>query len=249
FGGPIGSMVGLAIGHMLDKAKEQSGTFSSLNGDPRESIQLAFFAAIFSLLAKVAKADGHISEKEGQHFLDILDQMGLQGELRQFAISTFNEAKNSPYTHKDFARQLREIAYQSLSGYGGHGRSAILQQFFYTLVGMAAADGHVSRAENVVLREIAEALGFGETILRQAYSQFQMGGQSVQLETVYEVLGVSPQASDNEVRSAYRKLVKETHPDKLVQDGLPPEMKASAEKRFHEIQEAWEQVRKQRGMT
>ena len=255
FGGPIGSIVGVAIGHMLDKANEATrsgqnyrvGDFFSSNQAASESLHLAFFTAIFSLLAKVAKADGRISEEEGQHFLHILDEMQLQDELRQFAIFTFNEAKNSSHTHWEFARQLKEIA--AKTGYGGQGGSALLQQFFYTLVSMAAIDGTISSAEDHLLREIAGAFGLGESMVRQAYSQFQLRGQAVQIDTAYEVLGLSPSATDVELRSAYRKLAKETHPDTLVQQGLPPELRASAERRFHEIQDAWEQIRNQRGIN
>ena len=249
-GGPIGSMIGLAIGHMLDKAHESGDPgLMGQGGYSTDSLQMAFFTAIFSLLSKVAKADGRISEEEGQHFLKILDEMQLRGNLRQFAIHSFNEAKNSSYSHQDFARQLKEISSRA-SLLQGQSSAVILQQLFYTLVSMAAVDGHISRDEERVLREIAAAFGFGETVIRQAYSQFQMrGSQVVQVDTAYEVLGLSPQASDEDLRSAYRRLVKETHPDKLVQQGLPPEMKASAERRFHEIQTAWEQIRKQRGIT
>ncbi len=254
FGGPIGSIVGLAIGHMLDKANETDGPGQSgarifsrqFSSGVAESVQIAFFTAIFSLLAKVAKADGRISEQEGRHFLHILNEMQLQGELRQFAISTFNEAKNSSYTHTEFAVQLKQIAAKIPVGYA-QSTSALLQQFFYSLVSMAMVDGHISRAEDLVLREIAAAFGFGEAMIRQAYSQLQ--GQTVTMDTAYDVLGVSPKVGDEELRSAYRRLAKETHPDTLLQQGLPPEMKASAEKRFHEIQSAWEQVRKQRGIS
>ena len=255
FGGPIGSIVGLAVGHMLDKANEANssgqssrfGDFFSSNQATSESLHLAFFTAIFSLLAKVAKADGRISEEEGQHFLHILDEMQLQDELRQFAIFTFNEAKNSSHTHWEFALQLKEIAAKVPMNYGGRGGSALLQQFFYTLVNMAAVDGTISSAEDHLLREIAGAFGFGESMVRQAYSQLR--GQDVQIDTAYEVLGLYPSATDVEIRSAYRKLAKETHPDKLIQQGLPPELRASAERRFHEIQNAWEQIRKQRGIS
>ncbi len=253
FGGPIGSMIGLAIGHMLDKANESShpnlGESQSIEIPYNtDSYQVIFFSAIFSLLAKVAKADGRISEEEGHHFLDILEQMGLQGKQRQFAISTFNEAKNSSYTHQEFASQLYQIINKMPLSYRGQNRMVILQQLFYTLVSMAAIDGQISRTEDQILREIAAAFYFDETVIRQVYSQFYEG-QSFTMDTAYDILGVSVQASNEEIRNAYRKLVKETHPDTLIQQGLPPEMRASAEKRFREIQEAWEQIRKQRAIT
>ena len=253
FGGPIGSMIGLTIGHMLDKANENS----TLNLDDDESTEIPyntdsyqaiFFSAIFSLLAKVAKADGRVSEEEGHHFLAILEQMGLQGKQRQFAIATFNEAKNSPYTHQEFAFQLYQIINKMPVHYRGQNRMVMLQQLFYTLVSMAAIDGQVSRAEDQLLREIATAFRFDETVIRQVYSQVHEG-KSFTTDTAYDILGISTKASNEEIRNAYRKLVKETHPDTLIQQGLPPEMRTSAEKRFHEIQEAWEQIRKQRSIT
>lgn len=241
-GGPIGAVLGFLIAGILERGKRAErhswDMGPGLGESGAESLQMVFFTAMFSLLAKVAKSDGRISEEEGRHFLMLLDQMGLDSGMRRIAVATFNEAKDSPYSSREFAQQLAAICRIHRGG------AVLLRQFFYQLMSMAAIDGVFSSQKDQLLRQIAGIFGLSASEVEQAYSQFNLQDR----DSCYQVLGVPPTVSDREVRDVYRKLVKENHPDRLVQQGLPREMKAQAEKRFREIQTAWEQIKRERGL-
>lgn len=251
FGGPLGAIAGAAAGHFFyDRGQQmqEGGSWGfgggRFEGQARpgfggvswqERAQAGYFVAVFSIFGKIAKADGRITKHEGELVERFLDQMGVQGQQRQFAIDIFNQAKDSPYSAEDFARQFAELT---------QGRREIHLNLLDMLFQIALADGKLDSAEEKMIYSVADVLGIEEQQVKSIQGKY---GKSSNRS--YQVLGVDPKASDDEVRSAYRKLVNDYHPDKITSKGLPEEFVQFATKRFQEIQDAYESIKKERGIS
>lgn len=253
-GGPLGAIAGAAIGHHLfDKDAVSDGPYfergswqqdQAAGGRGRsggaggmraaEQRQMGFFLALFSILGKLAKADGQITREEGEKVVSFLDRMGVQGEMRRFAIRVFNEAKSAEYSAADFARQFAELS---------HGRHDLRASMIDMLFQVALADGEFHPAEERLIGEVAGILGISDTELTAIRRRYVD-----EADRAYAVLGLSPSASDDEVKQAYRRLVRENHPDRITSQGMPDEFAEYATERFQKIQDAWETIRRERGL-
>lgn len=195
-----------------------------------EQAQYVFFVALFSMLGKLAKVDGQVSAAEIRLVQEFMTrQLRLDGQARQAAQRIFNEAKDSPYTFEDFARQYRQFI--------GHERQ-MLVEMMGLLVRVAAADGEVGPEEETLLRAAASIFGIPEveyTRLRQQHAD--------SLESHYALLGCNPGDSDQEVRRAYHRKVAEYHPDKLVSKGLPEDFLEFATQKAKEINRAYDVIK------
>ncbi|MFP4638712.1 MAG: co-chaperone DjlA [Spirochaetaceae bacterium] len=247
-GGPIGAIGGAALGHYVfdrhqgdvDEARgggwrEQFEAVRRRAVFTQEQAQATYFVALFSMLGKLAKADGTVSREEGQAFKDMLNRMPLSNEQRRFAINVFNEAKRSPYSIEDFARQFRQIT---------AGRPEIHIQMVDMLYQLAAVDQRLAEQEEAAIRSVSRILGLSDAQVDAIKSKYFSDSAAH-----YEVLGVSPDSSDDEVRRAYREAARAYHPDTVVSKGLPEEFVEFAHKRFREIQEAYEAIKRERNMS
>ena len=115
-------------------------------------------------------------------------------------------------------------------------------QLFHYLVQLAAADGEVSRSEKDVLESVASAIRLSFSDASSVIAMFYKDRDSA-----YAVLEISPSASDDEVRSAYRRMAMKNHPDKVAT--LGPEVQKAAAEKFRKIQAAYETIKKERGMN
>ncbi|UJF19575.1 co-chaperone DjlA [Vibrio sp. SS-MA-C1-2] len=254
-GGPFGLLLGLFLGHQFDKAKRRL-YFGQGRGD-QQARQSAFFTATFAVMGHVAKAKGHVTQDEIRVASTIMDRMRLQGESRQQAQEAFREGKSDDFPLEEMLEKVR---------FASAGRIDLLQFFLEVQIQAAFADGDLHPSERQILHTIARKLGFSEQQLEQrlqmqeAAFRFQQGGGSYQgggnwqqaptqnqLADAYTVLGIEESASNQEVKRAYRKLMNEHHPDKLVAKGLPPEMMEVAKEKAQEIQAAYELIRKEKG--
>lgn len=242
-GGPLGAIAGGAIGHHLfDKehvdVDARPGSTLGRGGFARsttaEQRQMTFFLALFSILGKLAKADGRVSREEGEQIVSFLDQMKVYGEQRSFAIRVFNEAKDSPYSVEDFARQFADFS---------RGRHDLRSSMMDMLFRIALADGELHPAEDSMIASIAQILGIPNQEVQAIRERYVATSHQA-----YATLGISPDADDDEVKSAYRKLVQEHHPDRIVSEGMPEEFVEYATRRFQEIQDAWQTIRKERNL-
>lgn len=239
-GGPLGAIGGAALGHILfDRQHGESGAGAQARPGGgfagREQAQAAYFVALFSILGKLAKADGTVSKEEGEAFKDLLSRLRLNEQQRDFAIRIFNESKSSSYSIEDFARQ-----YQQLSG----GRIEVLTQMIDMLYFIAAADGHLAPQEEEAIKSVAGIFRLSDTQVSGIKARY-----FTETNKYYKVLGLDPNCSDEELRSAYRDLVRQYHPDTVVSKGLPDEFVDFAKKRFQEIQEAYENIKKERNLS
>ena len=256
-GGPLGAVLGTVLGHQFDKGMRISADAEELEPGERERIQTAFFTATFSVLGHVAKADGRVSEQEIGLAQALMEEMDLTPEMRRTAIGLFSEGKNPDFPLDEVLEQFRREC---------HRRQTLLRMFLEIQLQGAYADGTMAPAEEQLLRHIAERLGFSELVYRQlermvrAERRFAGAGAGAErerpapgpavpsLDDAYAVLNVSSKTSDAEVKKAYRRLLSQHHPDKLVSKGLPEEMMRLATRKTHEIKQAYEAVKKARGM-
>jgi DnaJ like chaperone protein len=181
--------------------------------------------------------------------------MSLSPEMRRTAIGLFNEGKSTAFDLDAVLDQFREEC---------HRRRNLLQMFLEIQLHACFADGAVHAEERRVLQYICQRLGISrqefahlEALVRAARTFAGAGAQGGRWRgaapsrdrtaEAYEVLGVKRDASDAEVKTAYRRLMNQHHPDKLVAKGLPEEMVALATEKTQEIKAAYETVKAARG--
>lgn len=236
FGGPLGAMVGAALGGNLDRGLKM-GDQASLGN--QERVQAAFFTTTFSVMGHVAKADGHVSAQEISSAKNIMTQMQLSAPQRKAAIKFFDQGKADDFPLIDVLRQFKKEC---------HGRRNLIQMFIEIQIATALADGKIDPAEKHVLYTIGEVLGFSRSqidhLFNIAKGASPSANDTLTLTQAYKILGISKGSSEAEVKKAYRRLMSQHHPDKLVAKGLPDEMIKLATEKTQEIRKAYDLVKK-----
>lgn len=245
-GGPLGAILGASLGHNFDRGLGglQDG-LGGLDGVDVEKIQSAFFTATFSMMGHLAKSDGQVSPAEIAVAESVMHQMRLNPQQKKVAISLFDKGKQAAFPAGEVLRQFRMEC---------HRRRNLLQMFLEILIATGLADGGLQQAERQVLESTAATLGFSRQeflhILQRLQAGQHMRGQApdsaASLSDAYKLLGVSKGTSDDEVKKAYRRLMSQHHPDKLVAKGLPEEMMKVAHQKTMEIKAAYELIRNSR---
>jgi DnaJ like chaperone protein len=235
-GGPLGAVAGAIFGHAYDKGSELE--YQAQNR-PRlsegEEAQLTFFVAVFSMLAKLVRADGHISKEEIDSIEKIMAQdLNLDFQSRQVAVNIFNTALNSPQSFQDYATQF----YSRF-----HFKPQLLEFMLDLLFKVSTVHGKLRKSEEDLLISAAKIFQFSD----QRYLNIKTRYVRT-VDQSYAVLGCSPDDSDDRIKSSYRKLVREFHPDAIAAKGLPEEFTAFAQEKFRKIQEAYENIKKERGI-
>ena len=249
--GLFGAIVGLLIGHQFDR-RAASGR-APAGGDPG-AFRNAFFRATFQAMGHVAKADGRVTEQEIDAARAVMRHYSLGPDDVKRAIEFFTEGKRADFPLEDVLGELRAVA---------AGRGDLMRLFVQIQLEASMRAGGLNPASRSVFARMCSVLGISaaefaalEAMLRMSggYGGPGAGGahgpraQSSRLEDAYQVLGVSRTASDREVKLAYRRLMSQNHPDKLVANGLPESMVEAAHERTRRILEAYELVRESRGM-
>ncbi len=233
-GGPIGALVGVSLGHALIDDKARAGYAESGRMSGQEQRQAVFFTATFAMLGKMAKADGRVCENEINVVRSFMsDKLRLDPAAQQFAISVFNEAKDDTTPFEDYARQFGQVF---------NSEPQLRMMFYEMLFSIALADGVLHPAEEQILRSAPTLLGLHSDVFNTVKRQFVSD-----LSHHYAILGLEEGADMSEVKKAYRKLVSEYHPDKVVSKGLPEDFIKFAEEKFREINESYEVIQKAKG--
>jgi DnaJ like chaperone protein len=232
-GGPLGAIAGAALGHHLFDREDRTEP-ETLPFGQSDQAKAAYFVCLFSVLGKMAKADGVVTREEINTVDQFLSTLSLPEQEKQYARNIFNEAKKSPYTIDDFAGQLYQV---------NQSQPVILISFMDLLFKLASADGKLHEAEEAALYRL-------KAIFRISDTQF-INLRSVnfkQNDMYYRILNCTKESPDDEIKASYRKLVKEYHPDMIISKGMPEEFVEEATKKFQEIQGAYEKVRGERGL-
>lgn len=231
--GPIGGIVAFLIGSGLENTRifvsdssTGDGSFNSYSSTEQRN---SFMISLLVLSAAVMKADGKVMRSELDYVKKFLrDNFGEEGAVN--ALNVLKELLQKDFELSEVCIQIRQFTNISQR-----------LQLFHFLAGIAKADGVVSNAELEVLKRISQFLGISNA---DADSVLGMFGTSI--EDAYKVLEISPEATDDEVRKAYRKMAMKHHPDKV--ESLGEDVRKAAEEKFNKIHEAYDQIKKERGI-
>lgn len=245
-GGPLGALAGLAIGAMFDYGmdsvnnSENSGTFA-YDGDSQrqqEGQRNGFLFSFLVLAAYIMRADGKVMHSE----MELVRQF-LRRNFGELAVTQGESILRSLFDEqkRQGAAIYRNTVADCCAQMAANMNYSERLQLLNFLAMIAKADGNVPLEEVEALKDCARWMGMADS---DVDSMLGLSGSS--LDDAYKVLGVSPSATDDEVRKAYRKLALANHPDRVA--ALGEDIRKAAEKKFQEINEAKERVYKARGM-
>jgi DnaJ like chaperone protein len=242
FGGPLGALLGAALGRNFDRGLKITDEHGAFGAGQQERVQAAFFTTTFSVMGHIAKADGKVTKDEIAAASSIMGRMQLNAQQRKAAIKLFNEGKKDDFPLHDVLQQFRRECSR---------RHNLLQMFLEIQIATAMADGHFHASEKRVIFTIGEQLGFNRADIEHLFSMSSGTGRATgerrqTLAQAYEIMGIAKSASDAEVKKAYRRLMSQHHPDKLIAKGLPEEMIKLATEKTQQIRAAYEQIKDSR---
>ena len=245
FFGLFGALFGLFFGSFIDRVRAYgSGGMNPLQNALRQAV---FIETVFILMGKLAKADGQVSQDEIAHAEQFMQKLGMTAQHRQQAIAWFKQGADAAFDIEPTLMRFMAVC--------GHTKNLKEVLLAYLIV-MALADGQYHPAEEALLTDIAGRLGYGPVAFRQMLdmvrNQSHFAGAQANAETAlddaYKALGVTKDSSDAEIKRAYRKLMSQYHPDKLMGQGVPEDMIAMATEQAKDIQLAHDLIKKSRNI-
>jgi DnaJ like chaperone protein len=252
-GGPAGAIMGAALGHAADSGAipqiqkglrgfmPGAGTTSSA---PLNSARLAamlghrdqlFAIAAVTLSAKLAKCDGPVNRTEIDAFKR---SFRIPPQSARDIGRLFDQARDSPEGFADYATQLGE-AFADAPG--------VLEDVLAALFAIARADKPVTVTEQQFLLSVCHRFGLGQAAWERASGAAPRGAPP-DAEDPYEVLGVARAAGGEDIRAAWKRLMRENHPDSLASRGVPEEFIARATAKVARINAAWDRIKRERGL-
>lgn len=249
--GLIGGIIGAIIGHRMDVGFVN---FQSFHPEAKRAARQTFSDVTFSVMGHIAKADGRVCENEIRVARAIMDKIGLNASQRERAMSQFSLGKSSDFNLDVALDQLAKAL---------RGQRSLLRMFLEIQLQATYANSTASPRQQAILQAICRRFAIPQLnfdFFDQFRSgngwRFHAGGSQQQyqrqqyapqqpyhsLDEAYNTLGVSRGASKSEIKRAYRKLMSENHPDKLVAKGLPEEMIKLATEKTQAIQKAYDTV-------
>jgi DnaJ like chaperone protein len=225
-GGPLGALIGAAAGHAVDRMSEGPA-------DPDLARQGAFAAAVIALGAKIAKADGRVTRDEIRAFREVFH---VPPDEESHVARLFDLARRDSRGFEPYARQVAQLFRDN---------PAVLEELLDGLFHIAKADRVAHPDEIAFLREVAQIFGFDEA----AFQRISAGHLGADSADPYLILGVPHDASNDALRTAWRRLVRENHPDRLTAQGLPAEFVQLANDKLATINAAYDRICKQRGIA
>ena len=231
-GGPIGAILGIAAGHGVDKVRKFDADESNKNFSNDEKEQI-FATSVIAISAKLAKADGKISKSEILAFKKIFE---FPAEDEKAISNIFNSAKENIDDYKDIAEQVYKVFKSDRN---------LLFELLNSLFSIAYADGELHPKERDMLFEIAKVFQISGNEFESLNNIFEakISKDNTSINRSYKILGLTENASLEEVSNQYRKLIKEYHPDKLQGMGLPKEFIELANQKLSAINKAYTEIK------
>jgi DnaJ like chaperone protein len=221
-GGPIGGILGFALGAVSDEATQQYRP-------GKTPLPNDFSAALLVLCAAVMKADNRLMKTELEYVRKFFThQFGAEHTRQRMLVLREILKQQIP---------LHEVCMQIRANVDSSSRLQLLHLLF----GVAAADGQVSKDETHILQMISAQIGISERDFVSLKNMFVKDDDSA-----YKILEITRSASNEEVKKAYRRMAMKYHPDKVHHLGT--EFQKDAQEKFKKINEAYEDIKKQRGI-
>jgi DnaJ like chaperone protein len=251
----VGAVIGVVLGHQFDRGMSRdrprqgrrSGT--GAGAGPAADRQRVLFETTFLLMGRLAKLDGRVSEAEIGAAREVMRHMRLNERQVRLAIDLFTAGKQADYPIDEQVERFRRYCADD---------RYLVRMFLEALLDFVVVRGDLTGTEREFLDGIASRVGVdrlefaGIEALLRARRGFMGGSPGASresgLDLAYRALGIEPGASDEEVKKAYRRLMNEHHPDKLVARGLPETMLEKAKERTSEILAAYETIKAHRGL-
>ena len=202
-----------------------------VRGGPTDS-QVAFTVGVITLGAKIAKADGVVTNDEVNAFKEVFK---IPASEMSHVARVFNQAKRDPTGYESYAEQLAVMF---------KGNHKLLEDVLEGLFHIAKADEVLHPREEQFLAGVAKRFGMTDTEFAYVKARHVAAAK----RNPYDVLGVKPSITNEELKSHYRRLVAENHPDKLIARGVPKEFVVIATEKVASINESYDQIAKERGM-
>lgn len=224
FGGPLGALLGGVAGHAIDKIKTKKKL-------PEETAlkQIGFTIGVIVLSAKMAKADGKVTEEEITAFKEKINVP--DNEIKNVA-KLWDQAKKTTDGFEVYAKQICDLLEKN---------SSVLEELLNLLIAIAQADGKITIPEIKYLRKVGDIFGFSNEDFERIYSS-----NSGVYNNPYEVLGVSRNTSIEEIKQKWKQLAINHHPDRLISQGIPEDLIEKSTSRLKEINNAWDTIQKQK---
>ena len=245
----LGALLGAVVGHQVEERyfgpKRKGGRASPYASLSERDRSMMFCATVAAILAKIAKADGHVTQGEINRIEGAFRQLGFSPSARSYAVRVFRRAK-------DDARSI----YQYAGDFADLVDSVEMRELLYEILwDVAGADGEVGPNEQAMLRRLPMALRIRPDWFAY-FASSRLGGNrggapnrsSGGVEAAYAILGASAGDSDDELKRKYRELAKKNHPDALRAQGLPEAMVGKATERMSRINAAWAEIKEARGL-
>ena len=212
----------------LIQGESLSSVFERLRNPPEACPErtVAFTIAVIALGAKMAKADGEVTRNEVSAFREVFH---VPPEEEPHAARVFNLARQDVAGFDAYARKIRAMF---------QGDSRVLTDVLEGLFHVSVADGHYHPREDAFLAEVARIFGVGERCFRAIRARYVPEAP----RDPYDVLGLPANASIEQARAAWKAAVRDSHPDRLIARGVPPEAVELAERRLIAVNAAWEEI-------
>lgn len=228
FGGPIGAIIGVALGSVVDAMSNDGQTTYERTYNKGQTLSGDFEVSLLILSSVVIKADG----KQDQRELDFVRQqfVGMYGKERaNHAFKLFKDISKQDIPLQQVCLQIRQMM-----------NHASRLQLIHFLFGIAKADGLVSEMEVNAIQTIANYLGINHLDFESIKAMFYSS-----TDNAYKILEITKEATVDEIKTAYRKMAKKYHPDKVTH--LGEEHQKGAEEKFKQVQQAYDQIQNERG--
>ena len=224
FGGPIGALLGSVAGHAIDKIKTKKKL-------PEETAlkQISFTIGVIVLSAKMAKADGKVTEDEIRAFKEKINIP--DNEIKNVA-KLWDQAKKTTDGFEIYAKQIADLLEKN---------SSVLEELLKLLIIIALADGKITIPEIKYLKKVGNIFGFSKEEFERIYSS-----KSGVSSDPYQILGVSRDASVDEIKQKWKQLAINHHPDRLISQGIPEDLIHKSTSRLKEINNAWDTIQNKR---